>query len=158
MTKHDARKRFIKLGAAVFAVALPLGLQASDPQDVIKYRQAVMKANGGHLAAAGAIIQGKVDEYQGQLAEHVRAVQAINKDVPALFPDGSDLGETKALEAVWNKRADFEKRAKDTREKSEALAKAVGGGDGKVIVARFKELQDACKACHKDFRKEEKKK
>lgn len=48
--------------------------------------------------------------------------------------------------------------ARASLEKSEALAKAVSGGDGKVIVARFKELQDACKACHKDFRKEEKKK
>ena len=34
---------------------------AAEPEDIIKYRQTVMKANGAHMAAAGAIINGKVD-------------------------------------------------------------------------------------------------
>jgi cytochrome c556 len=128
---------------------------AAEPEDIIKYRQSVMKANGGHMAATNAILQGKVD-YKNQLGDHVKALVAINKDVAALFPKDSDFGDTKALDAVWQKRADFEKRAKDAQQKSAALAKAVAAGDSKSYTARFKELNDACKACHKDFRKEEK--
>lgn len=131
-----------------------LAYAESEPEDIIKYRQNVMKANGAHMAATGAILQGKV-EYKKDLAYHAKTLQTINSDIPALFPKGSDFGDTKALDGVWSKRADFEKRAKDTRTKADAFAKAAGG-DAKAALAKFKELQDSCKACHKDFRKEEK--
>ena len=65
-----------------------------------------MKANGAHAAAAGAIIQGKVG-YKKDLADHAKALQAINRDVATLFPKGSDFGDTNALDGVWSKRADF---------------------------------------------------
>jgi cytochrome c556 len=127
----------------------------SQPEDVIKYRQNVMKSIGGHMGASGAIIQGKVG-YQTHLSEHAKSIAAMAKDIPALFPKDSDFGETKALEGVWKKRADFEKVAKDARAKAEAFAKAAAGNDPKAAGAAFKDLGEACKACHKDFRKEEK--
>ncbi len=142
---------------ALGALAL-LGAAAhaeGDPEDVIKYRQTVMKANGAHASAAGAIIQGKVG-YKKDLVDHAKALAAINRDVAALFPKGSDFGDTSALDGVWSKRADFEKRAKDSQVKADAFAKAAGSGDMKLAGAKFKELVDSCKACHKDYRKEEK--
>ena len=128
---------------------------AAEPEDIIKYRQTVMKANGAHMAAAGAIINGKVD-FKNQLGDHTKALLAINKDINSLFPKDSDFGETKALDAVWKNNADFQKRAKDAGQKADALAKTVAAGDSKKYAASFKELSDSCKACHKDFRKEEK--
>jgi cytochrome c556 len=128
---------------------------AAESEDIIKYRQAMMKANGAHMAATAAIVQGKVD-YKNQLADHAKALQALNKDVAGLFPKGSDFGETKALDAVWQKNAEFQKLSKDTQHKADELAKTVAAGDSKNYGARFKELSDSCKACHKDFRKEEK--
>lgn len=155
MTKINVRTLLGK-STALALVVLPLwAFAAAEPEDIIKYRQNTMKANGAHMATMGAIISGKVD-YKGQLVDHARAVQAINKDIPGLFPKDSDFGDTKALDGVWSKRAEFEKRAKDTKEKSDALVKLVAGGDNKAVGAKFKELQDSCKACHKDFRKEEK--
>lgn len=128
---------------------------AAESEDIIKYRQNVMKANGAHMAATAAIINGKV-EYKSQLGDHARALQAINKDINSLFPKDSDFGDTKALDAVWQKNADFQKSAKIAAQKADALAKTVAAGDSKSYAARFKELSDSCKACHKDFRKEEK--
>ena len=143
---------------AVMGTAL-LGMSAgiraeSDPEDIIKYRQNVMKSNGGNLAAAGAIIQKKV-AFNERLADHAKAVSAGSKNIAALFPPGSDFGaDTNALDAVWKDRARFEKLAKDTEKKAAAFAKAVSAKDAQAG-ARFKELADSCKACHKDFRKEE---
>lgn len=122
----------------------------ADDEEVIKYRKNVMKAYGAHMAAAGAIVQGKV---KGSLVGHARAMEATTKNMAAMFPAGSDFGETNALDTVWSKRADFEKRAKDTEAKAAAFAKAAGGSDA---AARFRELSDSCKACHKDYRKEQK--
>lgn len=146
----------LKVSGALLLLSMAVGAKAeSDPEDVIKYRQNVMKSNGANLTAAGAIIQKKV-EFNARLADHAKAVAAGSKNIAALFPPGSDFGtDTKALDAVWKKRAEFEKLAKDSETKAAAFAKAVSAKDAQTG-ARFKELADSCKACHKDYRKEEK--
>jgi cytochrome c556 len=149
----------VRFTAMMVSAALLAGTAAvataAEPEDTIKYRRSMMKANGGHMAASAAIVTGKVD-YKGHLGDHAKALAAINKDVASLFPKDSDFGETEALEAVWKKPDEFKKRAKDAQAKSDAFAKAVAGGDKAKTSAAFKELNDACKACHKDFRKEQK--
>lgn len=128
----------------------------SDPVDMIKYRRSIMKSQREHMAAAMAIIQGKVD-FKEQLADHARAMEATTRVIAGLFPAGSDAGDTLALEGVWSNRAEFDKRAKDTAEKSAALAKAVTAGEASSYSARATELLDSCKSCHKLFRKKEEK-
>jgi len=155
MTKQKVLKSlkvgslFLLLGASITVLA------QSQPEEIIKYRRNVMKSNGAHAGAASAILQGKVD-YKNQLADHAKALENINKDIPSIFPKGSESGDTKALPAIWSDRAGFEKRAGDAKEKSAEFAKAAMTGDIQAAAAKFKELSDACKACHKDFRKEEK--
>jgi hypothetical protein len=85
----------------------------------------------------------------------VRARAAINKDIAALFPKDSDFGNTNALDAVWTKNDEFRKRARVARDKSDALYRIVESRDIKNYEPRLKELIEACKSCHEDFRKEE---
>ena len=138
---------WLLLGASIMA-------HAAEPEDIIKYRQNVMKSQGGHMAAAAAIIQGKVD-FKDQLLTHAKALEATTKFIPSMFPKDSDFGDTKALDAVWKNNAAFLKDAKNAQEKSLALLKAVEAGDTKAYGPRLKELSETCKACHKDFRKED---
>jgi len=155
VTKQKVLKS-LKVGSLVLLLGASIAVLAqSQPEDVIKYRRNVMKANGAHEAAIRAILQGKVD-YKNQLADHAKALENINKDIPSIFPKGSDSGETKALPAIWDNRAEFEKRAGDAKQKSADFAKAAMTGDTQAVAAKFKELGEACKSCHKDFRKEEK--
>lgn len=148
-------RKLLQVASLACLVAAPLLLRAeADPEDIIKYRQNVMKANGAHMAAIAAIVQGKVG-YRDQLLDHAQAVVEINRDVHKLFPQGSDFGDTAALDAVWKNKAEFNKRAQVTEQKSEALLKAVKAGKKEAQVKAFKELSDSCKNCHKDFRREE---
>lgn len=154
MNHKPIRHRILVLSTGLLG-CVALAAHAAEPEDIIKYRQNVMKSQGAHLAAAGAIIQGKVD-FRNHLGDHVKALQASTKDVPALFPKDSDFGETKAQDSIWKNSADFQKRAKDTQDKVNALAKAVAANDSANYGARFKDVADSCKACHKDYRKEDK--
>jgi cytochrome c556 len=140
------------LGAGVIAHAA----ESSPADEIVKYRQAVMKSQGAHLAAAAAIIQGKVP-FKDQLAAHVNSLEATTLDIDKIFPKESDVGDTKALKEVWSNNDEFLKRAKDAQEKSAALAKTVAAGDTANYGPSLKGLLDACKACHKDFRKKEEK-
>lgn len=126
----------------------------SEPEDLIKYRQNVMKSSGANAAAATAIVQGKV-EFKDRLRDHAQALVTSTKNIPALFPKGSDFGETEALDAVWKKPDDFAKRAKESHAKAVAFEKAVAANDTKSYAAKLKDLGDSCKACHKDYRKEQ---
>ncbi len=141
--------------AASLALVFAAATGASEPEDIIKYRKNVMKSNGAHMSAAALLIQDKVPEYKGRLADHAQAIVIFTRNIPALFPKDSDFGDTDALDTVWSKRTEFEKRAKDTEQKATAFASAVKAGNNPAIAARFKELSDSCKACHKDFRREQ---
>lgn len=149
------KTRRLMITGLLLTMLAPLVLNAAEPEDIIKYRKNVMKAIGGHTSAAGAIVQGKVD-YKTYLVQHARALQAMTQDIPSLFPKDSDFGNTEAKDAVWSKRAEFEKAASNAKAKVEAFAKAVQGGKQDAIVASFKDMGEGCKGCHKDFRKEEK--
>ena len=142
------------------AVGLLLSMAAQaaepDPADIVKYRKSVMKSQREHMAAALAIIQNKVD-FKDQLPDHVRSLEATTRDIAGLFPKGSDVGDTGALAAVWANNTEFQKRSKDAQQKSAAFAKTVAAGDTQNYSARFNDLLDSCKSCHKDFRKKEEK-
>jgi len=152
--KKKVEVRNLLVTASVLMMLVPLALRAAEPEDIIKYRQNMMRAIGGHTGAAGAIIQGKVD-YKNQLADHARALLALTSDIPALFPKDSDFGETKAKDDVWSNRAGFEKAAKEAKTRVAAFAKAVQGGAQQAIATSYKEMGEGCKSCHKDFRKKE---
>lgn len=143
-------------GMALIAGALlpSLSLGAAEPEDIIKYRQNSMKANGAHMAASSAIIKGKVP-FKSQLIVHALALEQLNHDTASLFPKGSDFGKTKALDAVWEKRADFEKAAHNVSIKSKAFTRAAASRDPKTAEPAFKALGDACSSCHKKFRKKD---
>lgn len=128
--------------------------QASEPEDYIKYRQAVMKAIGGHSGAASQIVRGKVSP-PGALAMHADALAALTADLTSLFPEGSDFGETKAKAEIWSDRTAFEKAAADAKSATAAFASAVAGGDADKIGAAYKDVGEACKGCHKQFREKD---
>ena len=132
------------------AIAAALSLMAcaahaADMDEAIKYRRNLMSANGGLMGATNAILQKKVDD-KGRLAVYAQALAGLNKHVAALFPNGSNVGDTDALPDVWTKRAEFERRAKEVEVKAAAFARS-------QTPTAFKDLAEACKSCHKDFRK-----
>lgn len=77
-------------GGLLLAPALAL---ADEAEDLIKYRQAVMKAIGGHMGAAGGIVKGKISQ-KNALKLHADTLSALGADIPGLFPKGSDFGDT----------------------------------------------------------------
>lgn len=155
-------KRSIIILASVAALVLGLNSLAlaadktpAKEKAIVKYRQEVMKAQGAHMSASAAIIMGKVN-YKDQLTAHVTALEATTKLISSLFPPGSDVGKTKALKSVWTKHSEFNKHARHAEDMATALANAVAAGDTQSYHKHFKALVDACKSCHKDFRKKEK--
>ena len=139
--------------ALVLGSALAFPAASADPEAIVDYRQGVMSSLGGNAAASAAILIDGVD-YRENLEKHARILAEFTQNIPGLFPEGSDVGDHDAREAVWTDRDTFEQRAEDTREAAEAFYAVVrDGGSDQEIFAAFRDMGQSCRACHDDFRR-----
>ncbi len=139
------------------AALLPLAGLAGDeaPENYIKYRQQYMTALGGHMGASAQIVRGRVAP-KGHLARHAAALAAMTQDLTVLFPEDSDFGETEAKEEIWAQWPQFQRAAERTARAGQAFQAAVQAGEAAAIGKAFRDLGEACKGCHKKFRKKKK--
>jgi cytochrome c556 len=141
----------IRIVLAVAAVAL--GVTAVVAQsDPIAARKALMKANGDQAKIAGAMAKG---EAPFDLAK-VQVVFATFADsaakMPALFPDNSKTGgETAALPAIWENKADFD--AKMAAFGKNAIAAKTEIKDAGALKAKWGAFaKENCGGCHEKYR------
>ncbi|MDX5445696.1 MAG: cytochrome c [Zoogloeaceae bacterium] len=69
------------------------------------------------------------------------------------FGPDTNYPPTKALPAVWEKPADFEQRRTSFIEASDRLIAAATARNEADARSAYAEVQDSCKACHRDFRR-----
>src|SRR5215470_20414763 len=95
----------------VFAVAvLALGATALMAQsDPIAARKALMKANGDQNKVATEMLEGKRPFDLTEAKKVFVVFVEAGEKAPALFPDNSKTGgDTAALPAIWENKADFQ--------------------------------------------------
>ena len=146
-------RKFFVIGLVSGAIGLGLAAgPASANEAAVKYRQAVMKALGGHMGSVAAIVKGEVAN-KDHLAGHAQAIAALGKMTKDIFPaDSNNVGGTKALAAVWDKPDDFAKAVAAFETASAGFADAAGGGDMAAVGAALGQLGQSCGGCHKPFR------
>ena len=135
---------------AVAAIALAATAVIAQQQDPIAARKALMKANGQAAQLGNKMAKGE-EPFTVEKGKSVFAAYQKVSTAHALFPEGSKTGDTAALPAVWENKADFE--AKLTK-----LANEAKTAEGKVtdldsFKAQFTEVQKNCGACHQTYRK-----
>ena len=140
------------LAAAVVlgSAAMVSNVQAAD--DVLKTRK---EGFDGNKKAMGAIK--KILEDGAELSGVSAPAQSLNsfaKQVPALFPAGSDTGDTKAKPAVWTNFSDFTAKAQAFETESGKLVQVVATGDKAAIQKQFGAVGGTCKGCHDTYRAE----
>ena len=143
--------------AGLLAAAISPAFAADEPLNVIKYRQNVMKAVGGHTGAIAAVVKGEVS-FVGDVEAHARSINAMSMQLGHLFPKGTDNGafkETRALPALWEDMGKFDLAVKGLQDESAKMIEVAQGGDVAAIGAQLQNLGKACGACHKPFRAEQ---
>ena len=139
-------------GAALIVIGVSAGHAADEAENIIKYRQNVMKSIGGHIANIAAVAKGQVT-YIENVSAHARALADMTKLVAPLFPEGTDTGKTNALPAIWTDRAKFDAALKANQAAAAAMVDAAATNDLATIQAALGKLGKSCGGCHKPFRK-----
>ena len=136
------------LAAAVLALGATTLVAQNDP---IAVRKALMKANGVQERIAIDMVQAKqpfdLEEAKKALATFAEA----GEKAPALFPDESKDGDTAALPAVWENKADFTARFAKLASVSKAAVGAITDLDSFKV--QLTEVRQNCIGCHRTYRK-----
>ena len=123
----------------------------ADSKGIIKYRQNVMKATGGHMGAIVEILKNDLP-LQSHILDHARSINQNSKMTLEMFPKGTGLGKTKAKSTIWENWSKFESAVNVFVSESSTLVKVSESGDMKGLAKQFRATGKTCGGCHKDFR------
>jgi cytochrome c556 len=132
------------------AVTFASGVHAEE--DSLKVRKEGFEASKKSFVAIKKILEDG-DDLSGA-ATPAQSLNAFAKQIPTLFPAGSDKGETKAKAAIWSNEADFGIKAQAFEAESAKLIQAVASGDKAAVQKQFGTVGGTCKGCHDTYRSE----
>jgi len=155
--------KFNKIAVAVLAIGLSsatLAQTIGKPEDQIRWRQSVMQTLGWSMGRIKANIEGTYNK--DQVIQAAYTIQALaNSGSGGLFQPGTDTGkgwrETSVKPEIFTNGAKLKEVGTAYNKEANELAKVAAGGDAAAVKAQFGSLGKACKGCHDEFRKEEKK-
>lgn len=129
------------------------------PDEIVAIRQSMMDLQQGVLAAMKAGVEQKTDVKP--FLPGAKGLVASSKVITAMFPPGTEkagtekAGDTKALPAIWSDKADFAAKAKSLEDAAGKLVKLADANDKAGFATQFKEVGQACGACHKQYKQKE---
>ncbi|MGE5465886.1 MAG: c-type cytochrome [Ignavibacteria bacterium] len=153
-------KKIALAGACAVVAAAALAQPAPQkPEDLIKFRQAGYKFMAWNTGRIKANVEGSYNK-----DEVIKAANAIagiaNSGMGALYVPGTEKAiggvATQVKPELFTDKEGVGKVAMAFNKEANELAKVAATGDAVAVRAQFGKLVEACKACHKDYRVEEK--
>jgi len=139
-----------KLVIAISMLSLAASAAFADP---ILDRQGLMKERGKLVGGLAKIAKGEADFDAAAVLTALQALQvnAEKVDVDALFPAGSDSGDTTASPKIWEDMAGF-KAAEDKYLADVKAAAAAAPADVDALKAQVNTIGGDCGTCHQTYR------
>ena len=139
-----------KLVIAISMLSLAASAAFADP---ILDRQGLMKERGKIVGGLSKIAKGEADFDAAAVLTALQALQvnAEKFDADALFPAGSDSGDTTASPKIWEDMAGF-KTANEKYVADVKAAVAAAPADVDALKAQIGTLGSDCGTCHQTYR------
>jgi cytochrome c556 len=150
----------IALAVAIAAASGSLMAQSiGKPEDQVRWRQSAYQTMAWNMGRVKANIDGAYNK--DQVIQAANVIQAIaNSGMGALYAPGTEKAKgwepTHAKPELFTDKEGVGKVAVGFNKEANEFAKAAATGDAPAVKAQFAKLVEACKACHKDYRVEEK--
>lgn len=143
--------------AVLISTALTLAATAALAQnvDIIKERKGHYEAMGKAAKPTGKMLKGEEDFDLGKVQAAAKLFQEKAAILPKLFPDDSKTGgDTEALPAIWDNKADFEDRFKKLAAAAKASETSITDED--TFGEEWPKVMSNCGGCHKKYREDKK--
>jgi cytochrome c556 len=143
---------FLAAGAMIAGIAAGAIAQdaapdfaAMSPEQLVEARQAAMKEDGGLLRGAGGLTG----------ADAVAAAETLIRNytnLPLMFPEGSIVGDSKALPVIWQDLDTFNGIFAKGVQGATDMKAAAEAGDAAAYAAALQVIGGTCGECHQKFR------
>ncbi|TPJ40317.1 cytochrome C556 [Mesorhizobium sp. B2-5-13] len=139
-----------KLVIAISMLALAVSAAFADP---VLGRQALMKERGKIVGGLSKVVKGEEPFDAAAVLTQLQALQANAEkfDVEALFPKGSDTGDTTAAPKIWEDMAGF-KTAEDKYLADVKASVAAAPADVDALKTQIGTIGSDCGTCHQSYR------
>ena len=118
---------------------------AMSHEELVEARQDAMKEDGGLLRRAGGLTG----------AEAVAAADTLIRNytnLPHMFPEGSNIGDSKALPVIWQDFETFTGIFAKGLQGANDMKAAAEAGDAAAYAAALQVVGGTCGECHQKFR------
>jgi len=122
---------------------------------VVKERMDLMDTQKDAMKVLGGMAKGQVPFDAAKAAEAAHEIEKTAAKIPDLFPEGTGGHPSEAKPEVWTQWDKFTADA-ETLTKAAAALKVALEGEAPEWKAKFTDVVDGCKTCHKTFRAEKK--
>jgi cytochrome c556 len=143
-----------KLRLAALALGLSVlatGAFAQAPE--IAQRQDRMKAVGAAVGQIAPVMRNEQPWNAATMGQAAGAVATNLTAAKALYPAGSTHANSRALPAIWERKAEFDGFMDRSVAAAQTLAQAAAAGNEAGFRAAFPALGQSCGACHTPFRR-----
>jgi len=122
------------------------------PEDVIKYRKAVMTVQAWNMRPLALMVKGQQPYDAALFAWYAGVIQSTSFMLPDAFLPGSDKGDTKAKPEIWKDAAKFKQTVDSFNADATKLVAATKDGTLDASKGPFGALAKNCGSCHNEFR------
>jgi cytochrome c556 len=144
-------RNMLRVTAAVMAIAIGATLVYAQSA-AIAQRQAILKTYGIASKQAGAMLKGAAPFDLAAVQTSLKTIADGAPKLKELFPDDSKTGgDTEALPALWENKADVLSRFDKLAESAQAAAAAIK--DEASFKSEWPKVGANCGGCHRLYRK-----
>jgi cytochrome c556 len=144
------RKTAIAAAGVLLLSGFGVLAQQGDP---IRQRQDLMKNNQEQVRALTGMARGQAPFNAATAQAALQRIEQNARQIPALFPAGSQQGKTAALPVIWERKSDFDAHA--AKLEQDAKATQAGITDQVSLQAAVQRVGQNCGGCHETYRKKE---
>jgi cytochrome c556 len=143
--------QLVAVGALLFTPAALLAHE--EATGVVKERMDLMETQKDAMKVLGAMAKGQVPFDAAKATAAAKEIESTSANILQLFPEGSGGEPSEAKPEIWTQ---WEKFTTDTERLATAAAalEETVSSESHEWKAKFKDVIDACKTCHKTFRAE----
>lgn len=148
--------KLARLVAVCTLVLTPAVLSAhEEATGVVKERMDLMDKQKDAMKVLGGMAKGQTPFDAAKATAAAKEIEATSAEILQLFPEGSGGHPSEAKPEVWSQWDKFTTDTEKLATAAAALEEAVSS-ESPEWKAKFKDVIDACKTCHKTFRAEKK--
>lgn len=145
--------RSVLLLSALFSLSATVALAQNVA--LIKERKDIYEQMGKAAKPTGKMLKGEEAFDLAKVQAAAKLFEEKAQVLPKLFPDDAKTGgETEALPAIWENKADFEERFKKLAEAAKAAQTSIT--DEISFTEEWPKVMGNCGGCHKKYREDKK--